>query len=257
MIKTIYTYFSKPKNLSILNGVLIVILLSFNTFFQAFCIPTIWAGLLVAICFLHTIIYPLLEKTRWVSWLYFIHGISFFLFIYCVLFLAHMNLVGLIMLPLGIGVFTFIPHFFIIQIIRKILKNRRSKAIRYFLASVALCTITIFYIQYQYKKAILSIQKWEASGYSQLDTNFMTEKIVGMHFIYHTKYCEYDGWRPPKHEPILVIGMWFNNGYDPLNVDLATRLKLYKQFFPENIYKFDCSCGMQYAKNYHNDVLWK
>lgn len=85
----------------------------------------------------------------------------------------------------------------------------------------------------------------------------MTEKILGMHFIYHTRYCEFDGWRPPKHEPIIVIGMWLNNRIDPLNVDLETRLKLYKTFFPDNKYKFDCSCGLQYSNNYHYDDLWK
>ena len=33
--------------------------------------------------------------------------------------------------------------------------------------------------------------------------------------------------------------MWLNNRYDPLNVDLKTRLDLYRKFFPENKYKFD------------------
>ena len=85
----------------------------------------------------------------------------------------------------------------------------------------------------------------------------MTEKIIGMHFIYHTRFCEFDGWRPPIHEPILVIGMWLNNRYDPLNVDLKTRLDLYRKFFPENKFKFDCSCGIEYSEDYINDNLWK
>ena len=69
-------------------------------------------------------------------------------------------------------------------------------------------------------------------------------KILGMHFIYHTRFCEFDGWRPPKHEPIMVIGMWLNNRLDPLEVDLKTRLELYKKFFPDKKYKFDCSDGV-------------
>ena len=75
------------------------------------------------------------------------------------------------------------------------------------------------------------------------------------HFF--TRFCEFDGWRPPKHEPILVIGMWLNNRYDPLNVDLKTRLDLYRNFFPENKFKFDCSCGIEYSEDYINDNLWK
>ncbi len=85
----------------------------------------------------------------------------------------------------------------------------------------------------------------------------MTEKILGMHFIYHTRICEYDGWRPPKHEPILVIGMWLNDREDPLNVPLKTRLLLYEKFFSNNNYKFDCSYAIQYNNVYLNDVFWK
>jgi len=85
----------------------------------------------------------------------------------------------------------------------------------------------------------------------------MTEKILGMHFIYHTRFCEFDGWRPPKHEPILVIGMWLNGREEPLKVDLKKRIELYKKFFPDNKYKFECSCGYMYSENYHNDEIWK
>jgi hypothetical protein len=110
----------------------------------------------------------------------------------------------------------------------------------------------VAYIGYDYKKAVDSIEKFKASGYKELDKNFMTEKILGMHFIYHTEYCPYDGWRPPIHEPILVIGMWLNNG-DPLGGygDLKTRLKLYKEFFPDKQYKFE------FYKPYQDDDLWK
>lgn len=116
---------------------------------------------------------------------------------------------------------------------------------------------TVIYIGQDYKKAINSIEKFKVSGYTELEKNFMTEKILGMHFIYHTQYCEFDGWRPPKHEPIMIIGMWLNNRIDPLKVNLETRLELYKKFFPDKKYKFDCSCGLEYRQDYHNDKLWK
>jgi len=60
-----------------------------------------------------------------------------------------------------------------------------------------------------------------------------------MHFIYHTKYCWYDGWRSPKHELILVLGMWLNGRNDPLDVSLEKRVRLYKEFFPERKIKFN------------------
>ena len=39
-------------------------------------------------------------------------------------------------------------------------------------------------------------------------------------------------------------------------MDLKTRLELYKKFFPDKKYKFDCACG-KYGGAYHNDDLWK
>jgi hypothetical protein len=123
--------------------------------------------------------------------------------------------------------------------------------------AILLCSCAVIYIGQEYKKAIDSIEKFQASNYETLETNFMTEKILGMHFIYHTRFCEYDGWRPPKHEPVLVIGMWLNNRVDPLDVNLKTRLELYQQFFPGKKYKFNCSCAIKYNQVYHNDPIWQ
>jgi hypothetical protein len=259
MIKKIYKYISKSTKLAILNGVLIAIISAFNIYFQSFCIPTTWAIIVLVICFTNTILYPILEKTGIAPLTSFINGITLFVFIYCVVFLENMNLLGLFMIIVGLGLVIFIPHFFIIQLIWKNLVKPKVKTSRYyFLTAIILCIGTVVYIGQEYKKAINSIEKFKESNYTELDRNFMTEKILGMHFIYHTRIeMIYDGWRPPKHEPIMVIGMWMNNRIDPLNVDLETRLELYKKFFPENKYKFDCSCGIQYSKDYHNDELWK
>jgi hypothetical protein len=259
MIKKIYKYISKSTKLAILNGVLIAIIIAFNIYFQSFCIPTTWAIIVLVICFTNTILYPILEKTGIAPLTSFINGITLFVFIYCVVFLENMNLLGLFMIIVGLGLVIFIPHFFIIQLIWKNLVKPKVKTSRYyFLTAIILCIGTVVYIGQEYKKAINSIEKFKESNYTELDRNFMTEKILGMHFIYHTRIeMIYDGWRPPKHEPIMVIGMWMNNRIDPLNVDLETRLELYKKFFPENKYKFDCSCGIQYSKDYHNDELWK
>lgn len=259
MIRKLYKRFSIPKNLAILNGILISILIACNLFFQGFCIPTTWTIIVLTICFTNTILFPLIEKTKFAPIASFINGISLFVFLYCVLFLERMNFAGLAMIIVGIGFIIFIPHFFIIQIIWKNAWRPPFKKSRYFfLTSIVLCISSVIYIGQDYKHAINSIEKFKESNFTKLERNFMTEKILGMHFIYHTRIeIIYDGWRPPKHEPIMVIGMWLNNRIDPLDVDLKTRLALYKRFFPENKYKFDCSCGFQYRNDYHNDKLWK
>lgn len=258
MIKRIIKHFSIPKNLSVLNAVLIAIIIVCNIYFQSFCIPTTWAIVVLAICFSNTIFYPVLERTRIAPLTSFINGITLFVFIYCVLFLEKMNIVGLILILAVFGLVLFIPHFFIIQLICKNLIRPVATSSRYyFLTALVLCIGISIYIGKTYKEAMNSIEKFKQSNYTELEKNFMTEKILGMHFIYHTRIeMIYDGWRPPKHEPFLVIGMWMNNRIDPLHVSLEKRLDLYKKFFPENQFKFNCSCGIEYSKDYHNDGLW-
>lgn len=258
MLKRVFSHFSEPMNLVALNGGLIAILVGLNTYFQAFCIPTPWAVIVLSICFVNTVLYPVLEKTKLAPLTSFINGLSLLVFIYCMLFLEHMNLLGLVMIPIGVGLVIFIPHFFVIQLIYRNTygpKDRRSRY--YFSLAVVLGLGMVFYIGQDYQAAIKSIDRFKETNFQVLDKRFMTEKILGMHFIYHTRYCELDGWRPPKHEPILVLGMWLNKRVDPLKVDLKTRLALYQKFFPEHPYKFDCSCGIQYRQDYHQDDLWR
>jgi hypothetical protein len=259
MIKRIFEYFSKPTSLAILNGILIAIIIVFNIYFQGFCIPTTWAFIVLAICFTNTILYPIIENKRIIPLTSFINGITFCVFIYFVIFLESMNFLGFFLIIIVIGLVVFIPHFFIGQLLLKnLIKPKIAFSRYYFLTAIILCVCIVFYIGNEYKKAIVSIKKFESSNYTALDKNFMTEKILGMHFIYHTRIeMMYDGWRPPKHEPIMIIGMWLNNRIDPLNVDLQKRLELYKKFYPENKYKFNCSCGLQYSEDYHKDKLWK
>jgi len=260
MLQRISKYFSNSTKLALLNAILIGVLIALNTYFQAFCIPTNWTIVLLVICFTNTIIYPLVKNNKKLHLLTsFINGITLFVFIYCVIFLEHMNLTGLLLLiAAGSGVVVFIPHFFIVQLLwRNLIRPTSTLSRKYFLTAILICTGIVFYIGHQYKEAITSIESFEQSNFKELDKSFMTEKILGMHFIYHTRYCFFDGWRPPKHEPILVIGMWLNNRYDPLSVDLKTRLELYKKFFPNRKYKFSCSCAIEYSNVYHSSYFWK
>ena len=259
-VKKIYDFFSKPIPLMVLNGVLIAIIVFLNFNFQAFCNPTPWAIVVIAICFTNTILYPILEKTKFAPLASFINGVSLCLFIYCTIFFGlEWTIFGFIMIIVGIGLPILIPYFFIIQLIWKNIFRPKVKKLRYyFFASIIICMVIVVYIGQEYKKAMYSLEKCKETNFQEIDRNFMTEKILGMHFIYHMSYCPYDGWRPPKHEPIVVIGMWLDNTRsNPLEgMDLKTRLELYKKFFPDHKYKFDCACG-KYGGAYHNDDLWK
>lgn len=259
MLKRLFSFLSKPAVVSSINGLFIYTLLILNARFQAFCIPAPWAIILLVICFANMIVYPFITSNRWLVPLSgFVSGVSFFVFAYCIIFLEHFNWLGLVALLVGIGLIFYIPHFFVVQLVWKNLVRPVSRVQRYFfLLALLVCSGITVYTGQQYKQAIAAIEAFEQSGRSRLEKNFLTEKILGMHFIYHTRLCEFDGWRPPKHEPILVIGMWLNGRHDPLDVSLEERLALYKKFFPGNRYKFDCACSEESAGPYHSDDLWR
>jgi hypothetical protein len=258
MIKRCIHFFSDPAKLSGLNAVFISIIICLNIVFQAFCIPTTWALIVLVICFANTIAYPILQKTKLQPIISFINGVSCFTFLYCMLFLEQMNIYGIIFFFTGIGLAVYIPHFFIIQLLfANVFRPKYLSSRKYFLLAFTLCIVCVFLVDLQFKKALLCIEQFKKSNYTKLQKNYMTEKILGMHFIYHTRFCEYDGWRPPKHEPILILGLWLNQRKDPLDVDLKTRLHLYKTFFPENKYKFDCACALESQGVYDSDSIWE
>ncbi len=258
MIKKLYKYFSNPKRLAILNSIFLMIAVTANSYFQVFCIPSLWAIIVLTICFANTIFSPLLKRNKIIQLSGFINGISLFIFIYCIIFLERATIAGIFAILLfGLGLLIYIPHFFSIQLIwRNLIKPVTKKTRLFFILGFLLPVIISVFIGIEYSKQIKNFENFKAANYEKLEKGFLTEKILGMHFIYHTRLCTYDGWRPPKHEPILIMGMWFNNRIDPLDIGLKERVKLYKSFYPKRKIKYDCSCAWEYKNNYHNDKLW-
>jgi hypothetical protein len=113
MRKRIVRFFSKPIRLVILNAFLLLSCVVLNSLWQVFCIPSAWATVFISICFVNTIFYPITVRFKSMhAPIGFIHGLSFCLFIYCIIFLGQMNFFGLIMILMGVGLVTFVPHFF-------------------------------------------------------------------------------------------------------------------------------------------------
>lgn len=260
MKKRIANYFANPVRMSILNGVLLAIAIVFNAYVQVFCIPVNWAVLVLIISFTNSIFFPILiKKEKYLPIVSFINGISFCVFIYCVIFLEHMNYWGLIMIiAFGIGLITFIPHFFAIQLLWKGFIKQPSKiGKRFFMLGIAISIFISIFSSWQYRKAIDDMKDFEKSGFKELHKTFMTERMLGIGIIYHTAFCEFDGWRPPKHDPILNIGHWLNGSNYPINLSLKNRVNYHRIFFPNKKVKFNCSCAYQYKEVYHNDEIWK
>lgn len=255
-------FLSKPKNQVILNFVLISLAVLGNIFNQAFCIPSLWASILIIICFLNSIFLPLLVRKNY----YFgipslISGISLCLFIYCIIFLAEMNFFGIILIvAFGLGLLAYIPHYFAIQIIYFALYKKGIKFRKRYFGFGILLSLTLFaYSNFIYIESIRDINTFKSSNFKNIEKTFMNEKILGTGIVYHTEICIYDGWRPPIHEPILNMGMWLNKNKYPLKdiITLKERKELYQKFFPENPIKKKCSCAVEYKNMYHNDSLFK
>jgi hypothetical protein len=107
----IFKFLSKPLPLVVINAFLIFIAVVLNFYFQAFCIPSLWASVAICICFVTTIVFPILKNRNALIMASFIQGFSIFIFLYIMIFFEWMNIYGLYLLILGLGIVIFIPHY--------------------------------------------------------------------------------------------------------------------------------------------------
>lgn len=254
MLQTIVASFFENR-LSRINAILILLAVLTNRIVQVFCVPTLWASVLLVLCFSNVICYPILAKQKKFAGLCaFLNGIAFCIFIYCIVFLDFMNVYGLFLSIFLVGLPVLIPPFFVAQLLITQLLRQKSRPVQFsFLSGILAFVAVAFVFSIQYQQAIERIEVAKRTGYQSLEKTFMTEKIVGMHFKYHTRVCDYDGWRPPLHEPALIIGRWFCDKPDPIDLGLEGRIALYKKFFPEEPVKVNCSCAVMYGDSYFED----
>ena len=250
-------FFCDPYAWPYTNLVLILLVFGANIFFQVFCRPAMWASVVLVISSINLVIYRLLNKKSLQLISAFVNGINICISIYCIIFLGEMNYLGLFLLvAFGLGALCYVPHFFVLQLLYHYLFRQKDMLVlQLFYAGILLSLVTSgFFGYWYYKKA-----RYVAGKQSSLETissDFMTERIIGMHFIYHTGMCYYDGWRPPVHDPALNVGRWITGISDPLqDMKLDKRIRLYKQAFPENEIKRNCACALQYQNEYFNSSL--
>ena len=74
----------------------------------------------------------------------------------------------------------------------------REQSKPWYFAGIAVCVVFAIVSAILFSSAAKKVKNGE------YDTkNPMTERILGMHFRYHTRICIYDGWRPPLHDPAM------------------------------------------------------
>lgn len=231
----------------------LLILYSFSEGLPLFCIPSAWAAATFIYCitfYLSTIFFDTnrIPITTGLSF-----GLLITTFTYLIIFTS-LDDGGIGLFIIGLP-FTILVFHILARTMRKTFVKTKTITKYCFFIPIMVGFVTVFIAGQEYKKAAATVAKTPIEQYENLPHDFMTEHIVGMHFKYHTKVCIYDGWRPPIHEPLLIMGLWMNGMEDPLQVSsLRERVELYSKLYPNKPYKMKCGCGMK--GSYLYDDLW-
>ena len=205
-----------------------------------------WAMAVQIVCFVNMVTFTWVEKTPlwWFNAL--LCGISTGVFLYWMLF----SISEWFFVPL----FSISIWFLLLLVWRNMVRPIRKYIRIWYFSGVALCVLFAIVSTQLFASAANKIKEGE------YDTkNPMTERILGMHFRYHTRICIFDGWRPPLHDPAMVIGMRLTGDKDPLDgMSLETRLQLYHEVYPSLPVKNHCACSKESKEyGYFDDYLWK
>jgi len=235
---------------------------------QVFCMPVLYARVLCTAFFVAILLYPFV-KANWIKIpLCFLLGTGVPISVYCIFFLGGpllLNYIGFVLeiLLLGAGLLAFIP-FYLLRHIRIYYRQanvlgRRIIMVGVYTPLVALCIYMYLFNRYAVKAGQIakSVNSTEELV-NQLPKNYFTERILGLHWKYHTSLSYiYDGWRPPLHDPFFLVARWFNffsstNFYEPpwpwYNEEAV---KFYHRKFPDLPIRENCPCsycrdGIQY-----------
>lgn len=226
------------------NVLLVVVCICGNISSNAgFCRPVLWAAIVQAVSFLNIISFTWVEQTRLKSVNALLCGISTCVYIYWCIFLGGMT----VLMP--------VPLWFVFLLVwHNMVRPAFAAARWWYLAGVLLCVLFALGCGKGYSSACKAYDEGRVP-----DGNPMTERIAGMKFLYHTKYCPYDGWRPPLHDPALVLGMRLDGNRDPLaDIDLEGRVALYREMYPDRPVVRQCACSVESGRNgYFTDTLWE
>ena len=178
--------------------------------------------------------------------------------------ITHVKSKQIIILPaFFIVIVVGLPFIWLGQIIKRFLKSNNIHRVIILSTCIILLIFTSFFVKaYQNivdnRDAILKV---ETRVVNEIKSNFfgdyMLEKAIGWGLVYHVEICIYDGWRPPMHDPFLVISNWIVNKGEPLSADFQVKKSLYKQFYPQIPIKKKCSCGIEESNTYFSDPVFQ
>lgn len=262
-LRRIWQRWAKDHLVSRFNAVSLLLAVGTNYVYQAFCLPTVWAGIVFAIACISTVVLPHTRKLNedWQTVVGFLAALSAGVWLYCTLFLGEMHLLMLITLWIQpLTLLTWLPLFLFAQCFwQGLIKSPHPRRVLGFSVGATLCLVFCIraYSWYGYHASALRVGMM-TNDFEGIKRDYMSEKIIGIGFLYHLKFCIYDGWRPPLHEPLLVVGYWLHRDGDPLRgMPLRRRIALYQSLFPETPLPYPCPCALSYSEQYFRDSLWR
>ncbi|MGV9012559.1 MAG: hypothetical protein ACOH13_08200 [Flavobacteriales bacterium] len=224
--------------LALVNALLCVGAIMANAHHQVFCRPVLWATVALVLAFAPLVTYNLVRDRlgRGRKVVFFLFGIAACICLYCMVFLSYLNIWGLVTLvfipfqllryghlgtPMALPL-AFLPLFFSIQLLGIVFGRSATRPDRrYFGMGAGLCMVFALVMTTWFNLQYSEVQSALTTGATKgLPRNYMTERMLGMHFKYHLSFCEYDGWRPPLHEPSIVVAVWLTA---PFRADMDHR----------------------------------
>jgi len=273
--------------LVVLNVLLCAAAVWANHQYQLFCEPVAWASAVLVVAMVPVITYNLFREriTKGRSLVFFLFGIAACICVYCVLFLGMMNWwIPFIVWVKPMAILGYLPHFILIQVLFHSFRSSDGRTRRKFFAmGVALCLVPSVVMAIWFNRNYTSVQAAiddPAHGTSKVRPSYITERMLGMHFKYHMSFCMWDGWRPPIHDPFIVVAAWLNSPFIDSEAakgfrwsfvnmsaapfkdhmakdDLEQRVAAYRIVFPGNPTRQTCSCAEEYGRVYMNDPLFR
>lgn len=267
----IQRFFNSPRltkwNLALCAGAICA-----NLYHQAFCRPVLWATILLVIAFAPVILYPRFRDRmqRWRVPVHFLFGIAACVCLYCILFLGRMTLfIPLLIFIRPLAIFGLLPIFLLVQIIYY--ARTASGSFKPFISGVFLCIAFAVGMAAWFHRSFDRVNDalYDPGKASLVPHNYMTELMLGMHVKYHISYCAYDGWRPPLHDPSIVVAAWLNvpfhaSSYFSRSHNDAVcpapiffggdRMAVYASVFPNRSLWQSCSCAIEGAGSYFQDA---
>ena len=270
----------RPQRLAYLNAAVLVAAVVGNTYFQVFCRPVPWALVVTGVCFVALALMPVWWASgRWPRLGGFAWGVGFCVLLYCHVFLEGIALLGVLLIPaFGLG---FVLLGLLLLTAQAVYFGLIRPPHRIgFVGGVVVCVLVAAIATHDYRRAVSDVAgfsetegsrqqseswRWRADTVSYAGvgdgaplTGYMRERILGIGFLYHTRVCYYDGWRPPLHDPLLNVAIRFSGGADPVTgATLRRRISLYRERYPGRPVKLDCACAREERERYHTDpILW-